>query len=180
MSVRDQQTELTLQAVRETLRKKRKGQKLRPCYPCRQRKVKCDDSRPCKRCVERGHDNLCLYEPPRSPEQRSSLDVQSRLSSPEHTHSGSLAAHSVPASTAATHDKEFEVYLGELSVPSFVQEHVENGAQSADPRAADLGHDVLPMLGLRPPAPGLLGWHVEGQPSQGYHDILPARDEILA
>ncbi|KIW64224.1 hypothetical protein PV04_09175 [Phialophora macrospora] len=184
MSVQNRPTDLTLQAVRETLRKKRKGQKLRPCYPCRQRKVKCDDSRPCKRCIERGHDNLCFYEPPRSSEPRSnpdsSLDVQSLLPSPEHTHSGSQVAHSVPAATAATHDKEFEVYLGEQSVPSFVQEHVENGAQSADPRTAELGRDVLPMLGLRPPAPGLLDWQVEGQPTQGYHDTLPGRDEILA
>lgn len=34
------------------------------CYPCRQRKVKCDQSVPCKTCVVREHPELCTYHPP--------------------------------------------------------------------------------------------------------------------
>jgi len=37
--------------VDEILRKKRKAREYKACYPCRQRKVKCDQTVPCKTCV---------------------------------------------------------------------------------------------------------------------------------
>ncbi|KAL5094934.1 hypothetical protein Trisim1_003541 [Trichoderma cf. simile WF8] len=33
----------------------------RSCYPCRQRKVKCDHSQPCQTCRKRGHPEICSY-----------------------------------------------------------------------------------------------------------------------
>jgi hypothetical protein len=33
------------------------------CWPCRQRKVKCDNKHPCENCVKRDHANLCSYNP---------------------------------------------------------------------------------------------------------------------
>lgn len=36
------------------------------CWPCRQRKVKCDNQQPCENCVKREHSNLCSYKPNRS------------------------------------------------------------------------------------------------------------------
>lgn len=33
------------------------------CWPCRQRKVKCDNKQPCENCVKRDHANLCSYNP---------------------------------------------------------------------------------------------------------------------
>lgn len=50
--------------VDEMLRKKRKTREHKACYPCRQRKVKCDLSRPCQTCRERDHPELCDYNPP--------------------------------------------------------------------------------------------------------------------
>jgi len=37
--------------VDEILRRKRKAREYKACYPCRQRKVKCDQAVPCKTCV---------------------------------------------------------------------------------------------------------------------------------
>lgn len=50
--------------VDEVLRKKRKAREHKACYPCRQRKVKCDLTRPCKTCREREHPELCSFNPP--------------------------------------------------------------------------------------------------------------------
>jgi hypothetical protein len=37
------------------------------CWPCRQRKVKCDNKSPCENCVKREHPQLCSYKPNRAP-----------------------------------------------------------------------------------------------------------------
>ncbi|OQN99860.1 hypothetical protein B0A48_14630 [Cryoendolithus antarcticus] len=50
--------------VDDFLRKKRKAREHKACYPCRQRKVKCDLSRPCQTCRDREHPELCNYHPP--------------------------------------------------------------------------------------------------------------------
>ncbi|KAK4498474.1 hypothetical protein PRZ48_011132 [Zasmidium cellare] len=50
--------------VDDFLRKKRKAREHKACYPCRQRKVKCDLSRPCQTCRDRDHPELCSYHPP--------------------------------------------------------------------------------------------------------------------
>ncbi|KAF2134637.1 hypothetical protein P153DRAFT_362389 [Dothidotthia symphoricarpi CBS 119687] len=50
--------------VDEILRRKRKAREYKACYPCRQRKVKCDQTVPCKTCVVREHPELCSYHPP--------------------------------------------------------------------------------------------------------------------
>ncbi|KAK0941169.1 hypothetical protein LTR29_007301 [Friedmanniomyces endolithicus] len=50
--------------VDDFLRKKRKAREHKACYPCRQRKVRCDLSRPCRTCSDRDHPELCSYHPP--------------------------------------------------------------------------------------------------------------------
>ncbi|UJO22323.1 uncharacterized protein CLAFUR5_09190 [Fulvia fulva] len=57
--------------VDDFLRKKRKAREHKACYPCRQRKVKCDLSRPCQTCRDRDHPELCSYHPPN---KRQNLD----------------------------------------------------------------------------------------------------------
>ena len=64
---RQQDDETSDQGVRESqidqiLRRKRKARKARVCYPCRQRKVKCDYGIPCQRCIDREHPELCSYQ----------------------------------------------------------------------------------------------------------------------
>lgn len=50
--------------VDDILRKKRKIREHKACYPCRQRKVRCDSQVPCKTCRERNHPELCTFNPP--------------------------------------------------------------------------------------------------------------------
>jgi Fungal Zn(2)-Cys(6) binuclear cluster domain len=50
--------------IDEILRRKRKTREQRACYPCRQRKVKCDYQTPCLKCADRGHPELCSYQLP--------------------------------------------------------------------------------------------------------------------
>jgi hypothetical protein len=48
------------------------------CWPCRQRKVKCDNQQPCENCVKREHPQLCSYKPNRSNTSKSgSIDAGS-------------------------------------------------------------------------------------------------------
>lgn len=54
---------LTQEEINERLRRKRKNRGQKACYPCRQRKVGCSYTKPCQKCVEREHPELCLYEP---------------------------------------------------------------------------------------------------------------------
>ncbi|KAI9833027.1 MAG: hypothetical protein M1819_003859 [Sarea resinae] len=54
--------------VDEILHKKRKARDFKACYPCRQRKVKCDNRVPCRACKERNHPMLCqLHAPTKRP-----------------------------------------------------------------------------------------------------------------
>ena len=52
------------QDVDSIIRKKRKQREYKACYPCRSRKVKCDQNVPCKSCVDRHHPEYCTYHPP--------------------------------------------------------------------------------------------------------------------
>ncbi|KAF2495336.1 hypothetical protein BU16DRAFT_460954 [Lophium mytilinum] len=64
--------------VDEILRRKRKAREYKACYPCRQRKVKCDQNVPCKTCIDREHAELCTYHPPAEihpPAKRMSMGV---------------------------------------------------------------------------------------------------------
>ncbi|KAK5311412.1 hypothetical protein LTR93_011729, partial [Exophiala xenobiotica] len=48
--------------VNQILRRKRKPRERRACYPCRQRKVKCNYETPCRRRIDRDHVDLCSYQ----------------------------------------------------------------------------------------------------------------------
>lgn len=75
--------------IDQVLRRKRKARKARVCFPCRQRKVKCDRGTPCQRCIDREHPELCSYQ--QTPKTRpldpnllsSSADASARALAPE-------------------------------------------------------------------------------------------------
>ncbi|XHG08028.1 hypothetical protein AWENTII_011156 [Aspergillus wentii] len=52
------------QEIDRVLRLKRKQRETKACYPCRQRKVKCDGSQPCRTCQKRNHPHICTYDLP--------------------------------------------------------------------------------------------------------------------
>ncbi|KAF7597181.1 hypothetical protein BBP40_009521 [Aspergillus hancockii] len=50
------------QEIDRVLHLKRKQREAKACYPCRQRKVKCDSGHPCRTCQKRGHPHICAYD----------------------------------------------------------------------------------------------------------------------
>lgn len=64
------------QEIHRVLQLKRKQREAKACYPCRQRKVKCDNGHPCRTCRKRGHPQICVYDVggPSHAEQRNGLD----------------------------------------------------------------------------------------------------------
>ncbi|KAF9889510.1 hypothetical protein FE257_007220 [Aspergillus nanangensis] len=52
--------------IDRVLESRRKQREAKACYPCRQRKVKCDHANPCRTCRRRNHPEICAYdvEPP--------------------------------------------------------------------------------------------------------------------
>ncbi|KAI4736491.1 hypothetical protein E4T50_13022 [Aureobasidium sp. EXF-12298] len=82
--------------VDDFLRRKRKAREHKACYPCRQRKVRCDLARPCRTCVEREHPELCDYHPPSKKQNTSSSSAASLALPTAGTSSG------VPVSNANT------------------------------------------------------------------------------
>lgn len=48
--------------LKATLRRRRDTQKPGSCYPCRERKVRCDKSQPCSTCLKQGYPDLCQYK----------------------------------------------------------------------------------------------------------------------
>lgn len=61
---------------------KRKQRALNSCLPCRQRKVKCDQHRPCSGCAKRGTVNECISTPARANDAPSSITSPSSSSDP--------------------------------------------------------------------------------------------------
>ena len=50
------------QEIDRVLQQKRKQRESKACYACRQRKVKCDGTHPCRTCRRRGHPQICAYD----------------------------------------------------------------------------------------------------------------------
>jgi hypothetical protein len=71
----------------EETRRRRRAQLGTACFPCRQRKVKCSYETPCDKCIERGHQQLCVYEPlsKRGNLRRSSQDKNATTASEPQT-----------------------------------------------------------------------------------------------
>lgn len=53
----------TPEEVNQIIHRHRKVRYGTACYPCRQRKVKCDNKLPCDNCDKRGYAQLCSYNP---------------------------------------------------------------------------------------------------------------------
>ncbi|OAL39162.1 hypothetical protein AYO20_01480 [Fonsecaea nubica] len=58
--------DLSREDIDEVLRQRRDNRTPRACYPCHQRKVKCNYVKPCQTCIDRGYPEICIYDAPRS------------------------------------------------------------------------------------------------------------------
>ncbi|CAK7200251.1 hypothetical protein SEUCBS139899_002942 [Sporothrix eucalyptigena] len=145
------------------------------CWPCRQRKVKCDNKQPCENCVKRDHAQLCSYKPNRPSAGKHGASTASSTTAVPSTESastnllltsGKKRAHSPsssegrrttslePAGDTIRVDSdanEMSRYLGQNSIPALLREqaspsHQEEGVEY-------IRQDMRSILGLDNSAP---------------------------
>ncbi|TVY25954.1 hypothetical protein LHYA1_G005870 [Lachnellula hyalina] len=75
------------------------------CWPCRQRKVKCDNKHPCENCVKRDHASLCSYNPKQNAtKQTASVAGNKRPRSPGSASSSRKEDDRWPRTTGESHN----------------------------------------------------------------------------
>ncbi|KAK4163857.1 protein RDR1 [Cladorrhinum sp. PSN259] len=126
------------------------------CWPCRQRKVKCDNKSPCENCVKREHPQLCSYKPNRSATNKSSGSFNSefaqgkkRARSPDDSETQSQSNDPREAITTYDPDSGETRYVGQNSIPALLRERTANEPQDANEIRQDMGS----LLGLDNTAP---------------------------
>ncbi|KAF2734710.1 hypothetical protein EJ04DRAFT_492941 [Polyplosphaeria fusca] len=126
--------------IDEILRRKRKAREYKACYPCRQRKVKCDQNVPCKTCVVREHPELCSYHPPSE-----NHPPAKRLSQ----HNGLGNNGSMDFSNGMVH-----IHGGTVTLPREDWERICNKLQTAEKSLTDLKNSITSISEV-PPANAL-------------------------
>lgn len=148
------------------------------CWPCRQRKVKCDNKQPCENCVKREHPQLCSYKPNRPAKSLGGSDTTSHITkkralSPDEPDDGPRERSSdhnfgIPFRPTYKADGEHndldltpisvdpesaEVtrYLGQNSIPALLR---EQSSPNNRPEGVDhIRQDMRSILGLDNSAP---------------------------
>ena len=157
MNLSDGSTVPSREEVSEYLRVQRKGNRKKACFPCHGRKVRCDGSRPCKRCVDGGHPAMCGYEPAESDyKKRKTVSMESATinSARRTTEKTTISKSSVPVSVSRGHcgEQNFtptDQFVGSSSVPGLIV----NGMSHVDERELGMSNNelrnlLLPALGL--------------------------------
>jgi hypothetical protein len=165
------------------------------CWPCRQRKVKCDNKQPCENCVKREHPRLCSYKPNRSstskPTASGSVSESSQtVVNRKRTHSFSEVPReeairkverqeSWPRALASIDEPEVgaDRYLGQNSIPALLREQsspVHKG------EGLDIRQDMRSILGLDTSAPfPLMSSHHLQKLTQDISNELPSDREVM-
>ncbi|KIH89375.1 c6 zinc finger domain containing protein [Sporothrix brasiliensis 5110] len=144
------------------------------CWPCRQRKVKCDNKQPCENCVKRDHAQLCSYKPNRpssgknaAPSSSSTAIPSTELGSPAvllasgkkrarspNSSDGRRTTSLEPAGDAIRVDSdanEMSRYLGQNSIPALLREQASPSRQEEG--VEYIRQDMRSILGLDNSAP---------------------------
>ncbi|KAL4874270.1 hypothetical protein BJY04DRAFT_212200 [Aspergillus karnatakaensis] len=156
--------------IDRVLRQKRRQRESKACYPCRQRKVKCDGSNPCRTCVRRDHPQICVYkvEPPRNNNRRT---TSSEIHNPREDHPSPVPS-SPRISENANVDSSSYVFSGDNSLVSILRQQDPNGSMAREATSVLGLHNTYlsyPFLDLKTPEDR---W-------AALVDILPKRDEVL-
>ncbi|KAF3016465.1 hypothetical protein E8E14_008603 [Neopestalotiopsis sp. 37M] len=157
------------------------------CWPCRQRKVKCDNQQPCENCVKREHPQLCSYKPNRSNTSKSgSIDAGSshgtkRPHSPEdsedYDNDNDRQPQGWPRAADQSETTEIPRYIGQNSIPAILRDQpspidTKNGI--------DIRRDMRPIWGLDNSAPfPLMSTHHLDKMTQEISAQLPSDREVL-
>ncbi|KAI1771293.1 fungal-specific transcription factor domain-containing protein [Hypoxylon cercidicola] len=157
------------------------------CWPCRQRKVKCDNKQPCENCVKREHPQLCSYKP-----NRSSASKQASISEPHHH--GKKRPHSPddsvnndqgsdhqpegwPQALDEPESVEISRYVGQNSIPALLRDQ-PSPIETKD--GVDIRRDMRPILGLdnSAPFPLMSSKHLD-RLTQDIFSELPSDREVM-
>ncbi|KAH8653179.1 fungal-specific transcription factor domain-containing protein [Tricladium varicosporioides] len=120
------------------------------CWPCRQRKVKCDNKHPCENCVKRDHAGLCSYNPKQNAVKATQGSVAGikRARSPGSESSSRKEDDRWPR-TNDEDDPNESRYLGQNSIAAFLSEETRAGQATGTSEQDVIKKDIMPILGLQ-------------------------------
>ncbi|KAF4635812.1 hypothetical protein G7Y89_g2291 [Cudoniella acicularis] len=120
------------------------------CWPCRQRKVKCDNKHPCENCVKRDHAGLCSYNPKQNAVKATTGSVAGikRPRSPGSEGSSRKEEDRWPRTNDEDGTNESR-YLGQNSIAAFLSEETRAGQPEGDGEQDVIRKDIMPILGLQ-------------------------------
>ncbi|KAL4932395.1 Zn(II)2Cys6 transcription factor [Aspergillus undulatus] len=179
------------QEIDRVLILKRKQRESKACYPCRQRKVKCEGGHPCRTCARRDHPEICAYNVEQSPARkrvsirprdqetvsRGSGDDTAALTSPTHSVGAEVSQPPTSSlgdarSSVQPNDNPSYVFSGDNSLVSMLRQQDPDGA---------MAREATSVLGLHNTYPSYP--FIETKKPQdrwaALLDILPHRDEVL-
>lgn len=189
----------SLNEARERL-KQRKKRRTTSCWPCRDRKVKCDKSRPCDTCLKRGHSDLCTYErvlgdqfsvvtplvnpnglhnsPASGGSATPGPGLQERPVSHPDGDSSTVLSHGTIQNSSSTSPKggRPEPFLGQNSIPHFVRD--QTSAEDATGRRGNVEEGLMPILGLQD-SPSDYPFLPTANDKNSIYDALPSDREII-
>ncbi|KAI1769085.1 fungal-specific transcription factor domain-containing protein [Hypoxylon sp. FL1150] len=158
------------------------------CWPCRQRKVKCDNKQPCENCVKREHPQLCSYKPNRSSaSKQASVPAEShhhgkkRLHSPDDSinndHGSDHQPDGWPQALDEPESVEISRYVGQNSIPALLRDQ-PSPIETKD--GVDIRRDMRPILGLdnSAPFPLMSSKHLD-RLTQDIFSELPSDREVM-
>jgi hypothetical protein len=154
---------LSREEFNEILRTQRKGNRKRACFPCHQRKVGCDDSRPCKRCVERDQIAMCSYEPDEPGTKRrkvASMGPATINPAQGIISTTPISNTTTPVPVAKNRDgghnfTSTDQFVGDSSIPGFILDGLSPaGEEGLGVNHNELRNVLLPALGLQRSACG--------------------------
>lgn len=156
------------------------------CWPCRQRKVKCDNKQPCDNCVKRDHPQLCSYKPNRSNAPKINSEASHgrkrphspdvRLS-PQDSLPGEPQGDTWPRASDQSESNETPRYVGKNSIPALLRDQ-SSPIDTKD--GVDIRQDMRPIWGLdnSAPFPLMSSRHLDKM-TQEISTQLPSDREVI-
>ncbi|PHH88840.1 hypothetical protein CDD83_6982 [Cordyceps sp. RAO-2017] len=181
--------ELTPEEANRIIHSHRKVRYGTACWPCRQRKVKCDNKQPCENCVKREHPQLCSYKPNRTSANKHASALSQHVYGRKRAHSLSDGGRdesrkaerqdSWPRTIANLDDTESvgDRYLGQNSIPALLREQSTSNDKIDN---VDYRRDMRSILGLDTSAPfPLMSSHHLHRLAQDISTELPSDREVI-
>ncbi|CAM1508921.1 Fc.00g026600.m01.CDS01 [Cosmosporella sp. VM-42] len=146
------------------------------CWPCRQRKVKCDRKKPCENCLKREHPRLCSYKPSPSKVKRKTPAYLSLPHQNDSSNDESQDDQQTIANSPDLGDPGALRFLGRNSIPFLLQEQTSSPIN----QEGTVSQDIQSILGLdtSAPFPLMSSRHLQ-MIAQDISDALPSNREVI-